>query len=73
MTQYEEISASEEMLMALESAAERGLVTTDDPTDSLRFWRDDSGVLYATDRTIVEPCATPVEIEYESGAGYRAI
>ena len=73
MTKYAEIAASEEMFLALESAAKSGLVTTDDPTDSLRFWRDDSGVLYATSRTIVEPCATPVEIEYESGAGYRAI
>lgn len=70
---YEEISASEEMFHALENAAERGLVTTEDPTDSLRFWRDSDGVLYATEKTRIEPDATRVEIEYERGAGYRAV
>lgn len=57
MTKYAEIAAFEKMFVALESAAKSELVTIDDPTDSLRFWRDHSGVLYATSRTIVEPCA----------------
>ena len=70
---YENISATTEMLHALEQAAERGLVRTDDPTDSLSFWRDADSVLYATEKARVEPCATRVEIEFERGAGYRAI
>lgn len=69
---YETISATTEMLNALKNAAERGLVCTDDPTDSLRFWRDEEGDLYATEKTCVED-ATSVEIEYERGAGYRAV
>ncbi len=69
--------ATDEMGSALQSAHGRGLCPSVDEDDfdassALRWWRDEDGVLYATEPTMVEPGARRVEVEWEDGAGWRA-
>lgn len=67
------LSANREMELALTDAAERGLWSGSDPDpETLRWWRDSDGRLFASERTAVIPGARRVEVEYERGAGYRA-
>lgn len=75
MNTIEDICANHEMIDCLKNAYDRGLCPfiLDRGIHELRFWRDSSGRLYATEHTIVEPNAVPVEIEWESGAGWRAV
>lgn len=70
-------SATAEVAAALISAAHRGLISARCMDDfdgrHLRWWRRDDGILYATDPTMVEPGARRVEVEWEDGAGWRAV
>jgi len=69
--------AAVEVADALRDAYDRGLcpfVAEDDfdASSALRWWRDENGVLYATEPTIVEPDARRVSVEWEIGSGWRA-
>lgn len=70
-------SATAEVAAALISAHRRGLISARmddfDARRHLRWWRRDDGILYATDPTMVEPGARRVEVEWEDGAGWRAV
>ena len=67
--------ATYEMACALRYAYDRGLcpfVMEEgfDASSDLRWWRDENGVLYATDPTIVEPGAIRVYLEWREWAGW---
>ena len=76
MKEILEISATLEVAIALQGAYEEGLcpfVAEEDfdAATSLRWWRDEEGRLYATAQNVVER-ATPAEVGWERGAGWRA-
>ena len=73
VTKILELSATSEVVGAIESAVSRGVMTIygDLATDA-SWWRNAEGILFATHAKAVVPESRRVELIWEEGFGYLA-
>lgn len=73
VTKILNLSATSEVVRALQSAVTRGVMTTDDDfATAASWWRNEEGFLLAAHPTSVVPEFRRVELKWVSDHGYRA-
>lgn len=73
VTKILNLSATSEVVGAIESAVSRGIMTTySDFATGASWWRNAEGFLFATHAKAVVPQSRRVELLWEEGFGYLA-
>lgn len=73
ITKILNLSATSEVVGAIQSAITRGVMTTDDDfATAASWWRSETGFLFATHPAAVVPRFRRVELKWELDDGYRA-
>ncbi len=73
VTKILNLSASAEVVGAIEFAVSRGIVTTDsDLAIDASWWRNEDGYLFATPAMEFIPESRRVQLTWEEGLGYSA-
>ncbi|TVR67502.1 MAG: hypothetical protein EA420_00455 [Candidatus Competibacteraceae bacterium] len=73
ITKILDLSATAEVVGAIESAVSRGIMTTDDDfASTASWWRHENGFLFATHAAAIVPGARRVELQWECDDGFRA-